>query len=183
MKKPPISPIFLFQIYITTKRLPYFPIVNFLFLIAQLPKLQYNKNLGMMPRFCFVINSRRVCEDSILNIVPRQTSGFRNQVHMDKTVPSCHCYIIPLMDVHSGFQASWTHPPLTDVQLLFLGLLIQCMSSWLWYERNFFMFMFCSYKYPCAAGYQNKWVSQTIMYTWLHVRIFATGSTYPRLLL
>lgn len=31
------------KIYITTKRLPYFPIVNFLFLIAQLPKLQYNK--------------------------------------------------------------------------------------------------------------------------------------------
>lgn len=37
---------FSFQIYITTKRLPYFPVVNFLFLIAQLPKLQYNKNLG-----------------------------------------------------------------------------------------------------------------------------------------
>lgn len=34
------------QIYITTKRLPYFPIVNFLFLIAQLPKLQYTKNQG-----------------------------------------------------------------------------------------------------------------------------------------
>lgn len=57
MKKPSTSPIFLFQIYITTKRLPYFPIVNFLFLIAQLPKLQYNKNLGMM-RFCFVINKQ-----------------------------------------------------------------------------------------------------------------------------
>lgn len=39
---------FSFQIYITTKRLPYFPIINFLFLIAQLPKLQYNKNLGMV---------------------------------------------------------------------------------------------------------------------------------------
>uniref|UniRef100_A0A2K5ZUV7 WASH complex subunit 5 n=1 Tax=Mandrillus leucophaeus TaxID=9568 RepID=A0A2K5ZUV7_MANLE len=38
------------KIYITTKRLPYFPIVNFLFLIAQLPKLQYNKNLGMVCR-------------------------------------------------------------------------------------------------------------------------------------
>uniref|UniRef100_A0AAY4BZL7 WASH complex subunit 5 n=1 Tax=Denticeps clupeoides TaxID=299321 RepID=A0AAY4BZL7_9TELE len=35
------------KIYITTKRLPYFPIVNFLFLIAQLPKLQYSKNQGM----------------------------------------------------------------------------------------------------------------------------------------
>lgn len=34
------------QIYITTKRLPYFPIINFLFIIAQLPKLQYNKNQG-----------------------------------------------------------------------------------------------------------------------------------------
>uniref|UniRef100_A0A8D0WCP6 WASH complex subunit 5 n=1 Tax=Sus scrofa TaxID=9823 RepID=A0A8D0WCP6_PIG len=34
------------KIYITTKRLPYFPVVNFLFLIAQLPKLQYNKNLA-----------------------------------------------------------------------------------------------------------------------------------------
>jgi len=34
------------QIYITTKRLPYFPIVNFLFIIAQLPKLQYSKNQG-----------------------------------------------------------------------------------------------------------------------------------------
>uniref|UniRef100_A0A673MSE0 WASH complex subunit 5 n=1 Tax=Sinocyclocheilus rhinocerous TaxID=307959 RepID=A0A673MSE0_9TELE len=32
------------KIYITTKRLPYFPIVNFLFLIAQLPKLQNNKS-------------------------------------------------------------------------------------------------------------------------------------------
>nr|XP_034980312.1 WASH complex subunit 5 [Zootoca vivipara] len=38
------------KIYITTKRLPYFPIVNFLFLISQLPKLQYNKNLGMVCR-------------------------------------------------------------------------------------------------------------------------------------
>lgn len=38
------------KIYITTKRLPYFPMVNFLFLIAQLPKLQYNKNLGMVCR-------------------------------------------------------------------------------------------------------------------------------------
>nr|XP_014350179.1 PREDICTED: WASH complex subunit strumpellin [Latimeria chalumnae] len=38
------------KIYITTKRLPYFPMVNFLFLIAQLPKLQYNKNQGMVCR-------------------------------------------------------------------------------------------------------------------------------------
>ncbi|XP_015276829.1 PREDICTED: WASH complex subunit strumpellin [Gekko japonicus] len=38
------------KIYITTKRLPYFPIVNFLFLISQLPKLQYNKNFGMACR-------------------------------------------------------------------------------------------------------------------------------------
>uniref|UniRef100_A0A8C7KGD0 WASH complex subunit 5 n=1 Tax=Oncorhynchus kisutch TaxID=8019 RepID=A0A8C7KGD0_ONCKI len=37
-------------IYITTKRLPYFPIVNFLFIIAQLPKLQYSKNQGMTCR-------------------------------------------------------------------------------------------------------------------------------------
>uniref|UniRef100_A0A3B5K3X2 WASH complex subunit 5 n=1 Tax=Takifugu rubripes TaxID=31033 RepID=A0A3B5K3X2_TAKRU len=35
------------KIYITTKRLPYFPIINFLFIIAQLPKLQYSKNQGM----------------------------------------------------------------------------------------------------------------------------------------
>lgn len=39
-----------FQIYITTKRLPYFPIVNFLFLIAQLPKLQYSKTQGLCMR-------------------------------------------------------------------------------------------------------------------------------------
>uniref|UniRef100_A0A674AIM8 WASH complex subunit 5 n=1 Tax=Salmo trutta TaxID=8032 RepID=A0A674AIM8_SALTR len=38
------------KIYITTKRLPYFPIVNFLFIIAQLPKLQYSKNQGMTCR-------------------------------------------------------------------------------------------------------------------------------------
>ncbi|XP_039215762.1 WASH complex subunit 5 isoform X3 [Crotalus tigris] len=38
------------KIYITTKRLPYFPIVNFLFLISQLPKLQYSKHLGMVCR-------------------------------------------------------------------------------------------------------------------------------------
>uniref|UniRef100_A0A8D0D6N4 WASH complex subunit 5 n=1 Tax=Sander lucioperca TaxID=283035 RepID=A0A8D0D6N4_SANLU len=38
------------KIYITTKRLPYFPIINFLFIIAQLPKLQYNKNQGMTCR-------------------------------------------------------------------------------------------------------------------------------------
>ncbi|CAI5779012.1 WASH complex subunit 5 [Podarcis lilfordi] len=38
------------KIYITTKRLPYFPIVNFLFLISQLPKLQYSKSLGMVCR-------------------------------------------------------------------------------------------------------------------------------------
>ncbi|KAM8966808.1 WASH complex subunit 5 [Pelodytes ibericus] len=38
------------KIYITTKQLSFFPIVNFLFLIAQLPKLQYNKNLGMTCR-------------------------------------------------------------------------------------------------------------------------------------
>ncbi|XP_067888537.1 WASH complex subunit 5 [Heterodontus francisci] len=36
------------KIYITTKRLPYFPVVNFLFLISQLPKLQYIKNQGML---------------------------------------------------------------------------------------------------------------------------------------
>uniref|UniRef100_A0A8C8DK76 WASH complex subunit 5 n=1 Tax=Oryzias sinensis TaxID=183150 RepID=A0A8C8DK76_9TELE len=35
------------KIYITTKRLPYFPIINLMFIIAQLPKLQYNKNQGM----------------------------------------------------------------------------------------------------------------------------------------
>lgn len=35
------------KIYITTKRLSYFPVVIFIFLIAQLPKLQYIKNLGM----------------------------------------------------------------------------------------------------------------------------------------
>ncbi|XP_034058607.1 WASH complex subunit 5 [Gymnodraco acuticeps] len=38
------------KIYITTKRLPYFHIINFLFVIAQLPKLQYNKNQGMTCR-------------------------------------------------------------------------------------------------------------------------------------
>ncbi|XP_044148704.1 WASH complex subunit 5 [Bufo gargarizans] len=38
------------KIYITTKQLSFFPIVNFLFLIAQLPKLQYNKSLGMTCR-------------------------------------------------------------------------------------------------------------------------------------
>ncbi|XP_075681849.1 WASH complex subunit 5 isoform X1 [Rhinoderma darwinii] len=38
------------KIYITTKQLSFFPIVNFLFLIVQLPKLQYNKNLGMTCR-------------------------------------------------------------------------------------------------------------------------------------
>ncbi|XP_020792963.1 WASH complex subunit 5 [Boleophthalmus pectinirostris] len=38
------------KIYITTKRLPYFPIINFLFIISQLPKLQYNKNQGMTCR-------------------------------------------------------------------------------------------------------------------------------------
>uniref|UniRef100_A0A8C5PIQ2 WASH complex subunit 5 n=1 Tax=Leptobrachium leishanense TaxID=445787 RepID=A0A8C5PIQ2_9ANUR len=38
------------KIYITTKQLSFFPVVNFLFLIAQLPKLQYNKNLGMTCR-------------------------------------------------------------------------------------------------------------------------------------
>ncbi|XP_041046075.1 WASH complex subunit 5 isoform X1 [Carcharodon carcharias] len=36
------------KIYITTKRLPYFPVVNFLFLISQLPKVQYVKNQGMV---------------------------------------------------------------------------------------------------------------------------------------
>lgn len=40
------SCLFLSQIYITTKRLPYFPIINFLFIIAHLPKLQYSKNQG-----------------------------------------------------------------------------------------------------------------------------------------
>nr|XP_033788888.1 WASH complex subunit 5 isoform X2 [Geotrypetes seraphini] len=38
------------KIYITTKRLSHFPIVNFLFLISQLPKLHYSKNLGMLCR-------------------------------------------------------------------------------------------------------------------------------------
>lgn len=41
------------QIYITTKRLPYFPIINFLFIIAQLPKLQYSKNQGKFFSFSF----------------------------------------------------------------------------------------------------------------------------------
>ncbi|XP_069587983.1 WASH complex subunit 5 [Ranitomeya imitator] len=35
------------KIYITTKQLSFFPVVNFLFLITQIPKLQYSKNLGM----------------------------------------------------------------------------------------------------------------------------------------
>ncbi|XP_069477717.1 WASH complex subunit 5 isoform X2 [Ambystoma mexicanum] len=38
------------KIYITTKRISYFPVVIFVFLIAQLPKLQYMKNLGMACR-------------------------------------------------------------------------------------------------------------------------------------
>uniref|UniRef100_A0A3Q2YBW3 WASH complex subunit 5 n=1 Tax=Hippocampus comes TaxID=109280 RepID=A0A3Q2YBW3_HIPCM len=38
------------KIYITTKRLPFFPILNFLFIIAQLPKLQYSRNQGMTCR-------------------------------------------------------------------------------------------------------------------------------------
>ncbi len=49
-----------FQIYITTKRLPYFPIVNFLFLIAQLPKLQYNRSQGLWLIF------RSECSASLL---------------------------------------------------------------------------------------------------------------------
>lgn len=47
------SRLFLSQIYITTKRLPYFPIISFLFVIAQLPKLQYSKNQGKVLFFCF----------------------------------------------------------------------------------------------------------------------------------
>uniref|UniRef100_A0A8C2PJP0 WASH complex subunit 5 n=1 Tax=Capra hircus TaxID=9925 RepID=A0A8C2PJP0_CAPHI len=43
------------KIYITTKRLPYFPVVNFLFLIAQLPKLQYNKNLARRYQKCLLM--------------------------------------------------------------------------------------------------------------------------------
>uniref|UniRef100_A0A7M4ETE3 WASH complex subunit 5 n=1 Tax=Crocodylus porosus TaxID=8502 RepID=A0A7M4ETE3_CROPO len=43
------------KIYITTKRLPYFPTVNFLFLISQLPKLQYNKNLARRYQKCLPI--------------------------------------------------------------------------------------------------------------------------------
>uniref|UniRef100_A0A8C5DMK5 WASH complex subunit 5 n=1 Tax=Gouania willdenowi TaxID=441366 RepID=A0A8C5DMK5_GOUWI len=38
------------KIYITTKRLPYFPIINLLFMVAQLSKLQYTKNQGMSCR-------------------------------------------------------------------------------------------------------------------------------------
>ncbi|XP_072908939.1 WASH complex subunit 5 [Hemitrygon akajei] len=38
------------KIYITTKRLPYFPVVNLLFLISQLPKVQYVKSQGMVCR-------------------------------------------------------------------------------------------------------------------------------------
>ena len=36
-----------FQIYITTKKLAHFPLFNFLFVISQLPKLQYVKSIGM----------------------------------------------------------------------------------------------------------------------------------------
>ncbi|PIO24304.1 hypothetical protein AB205_0124900, partial [Aquarana catesbeiana] len=38
------------KIYVTTKQLSFFPITNFLFLVTQLPKLQYTKNLGMACR-------------------------------------------------------------------------------------------------------------------------------------
>ncbi|XP_028673445.1 WASH complex subunit 5 [Erpetoichthys calabaricus] len=38
------------KIYVTTKRLQFFPLVNFLFLISQLPKMQYSKNQGMTCR-------------------------------------------------------------------------------------------------------------------------------------
>ncbi|XP_071117463.1 WASH complex subunit 5-like [Haliotis cracherodii] len=41
----------LLKIYITTARLPYFPLFNFLFTISQLPKLVYNKSIsGMMSK-------------------------------------------------------------------------------------------------------------------------------------
>ncbi|XP_077991105.1 WASH complex subunit 5-like [Glandiceps talaboti] len=36
------------KIYITTKRIPYFPLFAFLFVIAHLPKLQYTKTVGSM---------------------------------------------------------------------------------------------------------------------------------------
>lgn len=38
------------KIYITTKRLPHFPLINFLCVIAHLPKLQYSKAVGMVSR-------------------------------------------------------------------------------------------------------------------------------------
>ncbi|EMP39475.1 WASH complex subunit strumpellin, partial [Chelonia mydas] len=55
------------KIYITTKRLPYFPTVNFLFLIAQLPKLQYNKNLEDYVRYTKL--PRRVVEAHVPNFI------------------------------------------------------------------------------------------------------------------
>ncbi|TNN72878.1 WASH complex subunit strumpellin [Liparis tanakae] len=48
------------KIYITTKRLPYFPLINFLFIIAQLPRLQYNKNQG--ESFCFRMTCKKASD-------------------------------------------------------------------------------------------------------------------------
>lgn len=65
--KPIPRLVFVFsQIYITTKRLPYFPIINFLFIIAQLPKLQYSKNQGKFTRTrgLLLIHSKFFCVPS-----------------------------------------------------------------------------------------------------------------------
>lgn len=60
---PLVFRLCLSQIYITTKRLPYFPIINFLFIIAQLPKLQYSKNQGKFFSFARpnVVDSFALC--------------------------------------------------------------------------------------------------------------------------
>jgi len=49
--------LFFFQIYITTTKLEHFPLVIFVFVTANLPKLTYMKSVGMRILYCFIIYS------------------------------------------------------------------------------------------------------------------------------
>ena len=59
------------QIYITTKKLPYFAMFNFLFVISQLPELVYLKSVGRYHQYVHNECLRRrsvnlICKKSVL---------------------------------------------------------------------------------------------------------------------
>ncbi|KAG8010235.1 WASH complex subunit 5 [Nibea albiflora] len=99
------------KIYITTKRLPYFPIINFLFIIAQLPKLQYSKNQGKFFFFCSP------------NVVDRMTC--RKATDPVDWPP----LVLGLLTLLKQFHSRYTHQFMALIGQFIRSIMEQCTSQ------------------------------------------------------